>query len=90
MGYHVLSELETGYGRSDLIIKDPARQRSMILELKHEKEEKNMKAALKVVSSQIIKKKYESRLKYEGYVQRFRFAMAFCDKKSLIAPVANQ
>ncbi len=90
MGYHVLSELETGYGRSDLIIKDPARQRSMILELKHEKEEKNMKAALKEASSQIIKKKYESSLKYEGYAQRFQFAMAFCDKKSLIAPVANQ
>lgn len=32
MGYRVISELETGYGRSDLVILDPARQRGMILE----------------------------------------------------------
>ena len=90
MGYLVKSELETGYGRSDLIIQDPIRKRCLILELKHEKEEKSMKAALKGASSQIIKKKkYESVLKYEGYAQRLQYAMAFCDKKSLIAPVAN-
>ncbi len=90
MGYRVLSEIETGYGRSDLIILDLARQRCMVLELKHEKEEKGMKAALKEASSQIIKKKYESRLKYEGYVHRLQYAMAFCDKKSLIVPVEKK
>ena len=89
MGYQVLSEVEAGYGRSDLIIKDPARKRCLILELKHEKEEKGMKSALKEASSQIIKKKFESVLKYEGYVQRLQYAMAFCDKKSLISSVVN-
>ena len=90
MGYRVMSELETGYGRSDLIILDPARQRCLVLELKHEKEEKKMESALKEASSQIIKKKYESRLKYEGYTYRLQYAMAFCDKKSLISPVTRR
>ena len=84
-GYQVLSEIETGYGRSDLIILDRVRSRSMVLELKHVKEEKEMEAALKEASSQIIRKKYGSRLKYEGYTKRLQYGMAFYDKQSLVA-----
>ena len=47
LGYRVLSETETGYGRSDLIVLDPARNRCMILELKHTEKESAMAAALK-------------------------------------------
>ena len=36
-GYRVLSETETGYGRSDLVVLDPARRRCLIPELKHVK-----------------------------------------------------
>ena len=89
LGYRVQSERETGYGRSDLIILDPARQRCLILELKHVKKEEDMEAALAEASSQIIQKKYGSQLRYEGYRTRLRYAMAFFDKRALIASVAR-
>ena len=87
LGYRVLSEAESGYGRSDLIILDPAVKRGMILELKHEPEEKDMEKALDEAESQIVKEKYESRLIYEGYTTRLKYSMAFCDKKALIRKV---
>ena len=86
-GYTVDSERETGYGRSDLIIRDPGRKRGMILELKHVEKEAEMEAALKEASEQMIVKKYDSRLDYEGYTTRLRYGMAFCDKKCLIGKV---
>ena len=84
LGYRVQSERETGYGRSDLIILDPARSRSLVLELKHVENESELGTALQEASSQIIEKKYESQLVYEGYTDRLRYAMAFCDKRVLI------
>ena len=87
IGYTVDSERETGYGRSDLIIRDPGRKRGMILELKHVEKEADMEAALKEASEQMIVKKYDSRLDYEGYTTRLRYGMAFCDKKCLIGTV---
>ncbi len=88
-GYRVLSELETGYGRSDLIILDPARKRSIILELKHVESKAQMDAALKEAHSQIIQKKYESQLIYDGYTERHQYGMAFCEKKSLVANLSD-
>ena len=87
LGYRVQSERETGYGRSDLIILDPARQRCLLLELKHVEKEDEMEAALQEAESQIIKKKYESELIYEGYTTRIQYGMAFSDKRALIASV---
>lgn len=87
LGYRVLSEVESGYGRSDLVILDPSAKRGMILELKHEKEEKNMGEALDEAESQIVKEKYESRLIYEGYTTRLKYAMVFCDKNAMIRMV---
>ena len=85
LGYRVQSELETGYGRSDLIILDPSRRRSMILELKHVKDSDDMDKALSEANSQIIRRKYESRLIYDGYITRVQYGMSFCGKRSLIA-----
>ena len=84
LGYRVQSERETGYGRSDLIILDPARNRSMILELKHTQKEVEMAEALHEAASQLIDKKYESQLRYEGYTARLQYALAFHDKQCLI------
>ena len=84
MGYRVISELESGYGRSDLIILDPGRNRSLVLELKHVDEEKKMLKALGEASSQLIWEKYESFLVYHGYATRLKYACAFWDKKALI------
>ena len=87
LGYIVQSERETGYGRSDLIIQDPARNRCCIIELKHVESDNELKSALQEASDQIINNKYESMLKYEGYTKRLKYSMAFCDKKCLIAKV---
>ncbi|MBR1642157.1 MAG: AAA family ATPase [Butyrivibrio sp.] len=87
LGYRVQSERETGFGRSDLIILDPARRRCLLLELKHVQKEAEMEMALQEAESQIIQKKYESELVYEGYTTRIQYGMAFCDKRSLIARV---
>ena len=54
------------------------------LELKHVKNENEMEEALKEAKSQLIKKKYDSQLKYEGYTMRIQYGMAFCGKKALI------
>ena len=89
LGYMVDSEKESGYGRTDLIIRDPERNRCLILELKHAKEESEMEKALKEAESQIIRNKYESRLVYEGYTTRFKYAMVFCDKKCIIEKIPN-
>ena len=87
MGYHVLSETESGYGRTDLIILDPARHRCLIHKLKHAKKESFMAAALREAQSQLVKEKYESRLIYEGYETRLRYGMAFRDKSVMIEAV---
>ncbi|MBQ9009626.1 MAG: AAA family ATPase [Clostridia bacterium] len=87
LGYRVQSERETGYGRSDLIIPDPVRQRCLLLELKHVEKECEMETALQEAESQIIKKKYESELIYEGYPTRIQYGMAFCDKHTRITRV---
>nr|WP_297705269.1 hypothetical protein [uncultured Butyrivibrio sp.] len=57
----------------------------MILELKHVKEKSEMPAALKEASSQIIRNKYDSVLRYEGYTNRLQYGMAFYDKNCMIA-----
>ena len=86
-GYQVLSETEAGYGRSDLIIKDPARKRCLILELKHAEKVDKMESALKEASSQIVKMKYGSTLTYEGYNTILKYGMSFCDKKAIVVSV---
>ena len=87
LGYRVISEQETGYGRSDLIIMDPARNRCLLLELKHVKKQDEIEAALKEAGSQIIEKKYQSRLVYQGYHERKQYAMAFCGKNCRIGEI---
>ena len=83
--YRVLSEMETGYGRSDLIILDTVLNRCLLLELKRVTKESEMAAALREASSQVIDMKYETQMKYSGYTTIRKYAMAFCGKKAIIA-----
>ena len=83
------SERESGYGRTDLIIRDTARKSCLILELKHVKEEAEMENALKEAKSQIVRNKYESRLEYEGYTTRLQYGMVFWGKKCIIGKVTG-
>ena len=85
LGYRVQSERETGYGRSDLMILDPARRRCLILELKHVQKEGAMEAALKEASRQIIQKKFDGQIKHEGYQTLLQYGMVFFDKRTKIA-----
>ena len=87
LGYIVQSERESGYGRSDLIILDPGRNRSLLLELKHVHKESEIEAALTEASSQIVKNRYESTLTYEGYSTCLQYGIVFCDKKCMIKKV---
>ena len=86
-GYIVQSERETGYGRSDLIVLDPSRRRCMIFELKHVNNESELVTALQEATSQIIKKKYESRLIYEGYTSILKYGISFYGKRCIIGEV---
>ncbi len=83
--YRVLSEMETGYGRSDLIILDTVLNRCLLLELKRVTKESEMAAALREASSQILDMKYETQMEYSGYTTIRKYAMAFCGKKAIIA-----
>ena len=83
-GCTVLSEPESGYGRSDLIILDLGRKRCLILELKHVKDEKDLEAALQEGASQLICQKYESTPRYLGFSPRLKYAMAFSGKTGRI------
>ena len=83
-GYLVQSERESGYGRSDLIIPDPARGRCMILELKHVRQENEMAAAADEAVSQILQKKYASTPRYAGVDLCLQYGMAFWGKRCII------
>ncbi|MBQ9210645.1 MAG: AAA family ATPase [Clostridia bacterium] len=87
-GYQVLSEQEAGYGRSDLIVLDPARERALILELKHVTAEEKMAQALSEATSQIIRQKYESNATYHGYTTRLKYAIVCHQKKASVAFIA--
>ena len=87
LGYKVISELETGYGRSDLIILDPARNRCMILELKHAEKLDDIDKEIDNADKQLRDKKYESKMAYLGYTDRMQYGMAFFEKRAVIKKV---
>ena len=89
LGYRVLSEVETGYGRSDLIILDPLTSRSMIMELKHVRKGEGTDYALAEAANQIVDKHYKSRLKYDGYSVILKYAMVFQSKNARIQRVSE-
>ncbi len=82
--YLVLSELESGYGRTDLIVKDYARRRCLLIELKHSKNVEELDKMCKEAESQILTDKYDSRMRYEGYMDIKRYGMAFSGKRCRI------
>jgi hypothetical protein len=82
--YRTHSEMEAGFGRSDLIVKDMVRNRALVLELKHVESEGKLKGGLKEACNQIKAKKYESGLVYDGYTEIHKYGMSFYDKRCLI------
>ena len=88
-GFMVLSELESGYGRTDLIVKDYGKKRALLLELKHTQDENGLDRQLLKAESQILTQKYDSRLRYEGYTDIKRYGMAFSGKKCVIGAILD-
>ena len=82
--HRVHSELEAGFGRSDLIVKDLTRNRALILELKHVKKDEKLENGLKEACDQIKANQYESGLIFDGYTEIHKYGMAFYDKQCLI------
>ena len=84
LGYRVFSEAESGYGRSDLIITDPARSRGLVIELKHAEEANQIEKNLEEAIEQIRDKKYDSILKYHDYDDIMRYAIVCSGKVAII------
>ncbi|MBR2259203.1 MAG: AAA family ATPase [Blautia sp.] len=89
LGYRVLSEQETGYGRSDLIVLDPARARCLLIELKHVKREADLHVVVKKAANQILQNKYDSWLIYHGYTNRILYGIVCWEKHSIIESIAS-
>lgn len=79
--YLVKSNLESGLGRSDLIVKTPSlRGRAFLLEVKVSDSMKHLEQDAKKAVQQIWDKNYMEELKSEGYEQIDAFGIAFYRK----------
>ena len=90
LGYLVQSELESGFGRNGVSVFDPGRSRCLVLVLKHSEDESRMQADLAEATDQIAKKRYDSRLRFEGYATVLRYGMAFSGKRAVVARARHE
>ena len=80
--YTVLSNDESGYGRSDLALEPiDKRNRGYIFEFKIAKDEEEMEDIAGQALAQIKEKKYPAMLKERGVTEIAYIGMAFCGKK---------
>lgn len=78
----VLSNLESGYGRSDIFIKEKVpSQRALILEVKVAKSFLDLEEKAREALGQIEEKGYEQDLLYHGYVEIEKYGVAFFKKR---------
>ena len=85
--YMVLSNLETGKGRSDCLIKphDKARY-AVVIEFKHQSAEgADLAAEARVGLAQINEKAYIHTLQREGYGRVYKYGIAFRKKSCEVA-----
>lgn len=83
--YEVLSNRESGTGRSDLILKEGIfRGRGIILELKVAKEIGEMEGKCQEALAQIDREDYEQLLRAEGYLEILKYGVCFFKKGCLV------
>ena len=83
--YEILSNRESGSGRSDIIMKEQKfRGRAVILELKVARSYSEMEELCHKALRQIEEKDYETALKSEGYREVLKYGVCFF-KKGCIA-----
>ena len=85
--YVVYSNLESGKGRSDCLIKpDDREQYAVVIEFKHKSEDgKNLKEEAQKGLNQIDEKAYIHHLKKEGYERIYKYGIAFHKKNCEVA-----
>ncbi|MCD6462086.1 MAG: AAA family ATPase [Thermotogae bacterium] len=85
-GYEVESEMESGYGRLDVVIYPKERRYgsyAAIFEVKRADSEKNLEDLAKQALEQIKGKEYYAKMKEKGY-GIIGFGIAFCGKKAMV------
>lgn len=83
--YEVLSNRESGTGRSDLILKEGIfRGRGIILELKVAKRITEMEEKCREALEQIEREDYEQSLREEGYLEILKYGVCFFRKGCLV------
>ena len=80
-GYRVVSNRESGKGRSDIFIRPYRRRKTaVIIEVKVAKAALHMEAECDVALAQIKENNYEDELRQEGYTQLLSYGIAFYRK----------
>lgn len=82
--WSVSSNEESGDGYSDILVETDDGEIGMVLELKYA-EDGDLEEACRKALSQIEEKRYEERLLEEGVTRIFKYGIAFCKKRCLVA-----
>ncbi len=82
--YAVESNYENGLDRSDLVIKDRARRRAVVIEAKVAKKEELLSAECEEALAQIEERQYARRVERAGYGKIVRLGMTFYKKSCLV------
>ena len=88
-GYVVESNYERGNGRPDIVVKDKAKRRIMVIEVKHAKKEKDLEKERDKAVDQIFDRKYMQGLE-KGYRSVIGYGAAFFEKECLMKRAENR
>lgn len=80
--YLVISNRESGTGRSDIIIKNVlTRDKAIIIEVKSSDNERALETSCDTALRQINEKHYDTELIADGYKNILKYGIAFCQKR---------
>ena len=79
--WYATSNLESGKGRSDILVERKDRKSGFIVEVKHTADERKLDEKSEEDVQQIIDKKYVAPLKRYKVQNIWLYGIAFCDKE---------
>lgn len=83
--YRINSNLESGFGKSDLILEPTQiKQPAIIIELKVTKEIEDLEQKCKEALEQIEIKQYDTFLRKRGFSAALKYGISFCGKMCLV------
>ena len=83
--WQVSSNVETGTGRSDIIVEREDGQLGFVVEIKDVKDRSKLDAACDAAVKQIEKKDYTAALRRYGVEEIWTYGIAFCEKRCKVA-----